>query len=324
VDATDRAALTEARDRILATHGAIHGVVHSALVLEDVTLARMDEAALFRALDAKTRTSVCLGEVFGGDDLDFMLFFSSVNSFVRAPGQANYAAGCMFKDAFAQRMARTVHYPVKIVNWGYWGTVGVGANEDIARRVAVYGLSSIDPERSLVAIERLLAAPGGQFAYLAVHRPITELGLPVAADPASAATHPAVLRPGNGAGSAIDSEARLADWLAADKSVATFELSSHLRGIAGTILGLREDQLDMPSRPFADAMLGALGMDSLLASNLRNHLLQELKVDIPVQVLIGEPVAVVVDQIHQQLLLRQLAAAPGERQIDGDFETLVF
>jgi hypothetical protein len=43
-----------------------------------------------------------------------------------------------------------------------------------------------------------------------------------------------------------------------------------------------------------------------------------------VQVLIGEPVAVVVDQIHQQLLLRQLAAAPGERQIDGDFETLVF
>jgi SAM-dependent methyltransferase len=122
----------------------------------------------------------------------------------------------------------------------------------------------------------------------------------------------------------IDPKARLAAWLAADKRLAMLELSAHLRGVAGEILGLREEELDSPSRPFPDAMLGALGMDSLLASNLRNHLLKDLEVDIPVQVLIGEPVSAVVDQIYQQLLLRQLSAAPADRQVDGDFETLVF
>ena len=709
VDATDPIALSETRARILAVHGAIHGVVHSALVLEDATLAQMDEAGLFRVLNAKTRTSVCLAEVFGGDALDFMLFFSSANSFVRAPGQANYVAGCLFKDALAQRLAGGVDYPVKIVNWGYWGSVGAVANEDIARRVAVHGLSSIDPARALAMIERLLAAPCAQLAYLAVHRPISALGLPVAADlawrAASAAVGaadavPALMRafgepapfardeihariearalpllwhrilasgllaaepgaetparyrivgeggrqarwlreslsrlgaagaiviaddgavvatldedaataearwsalraeadgsdsrgwlvaidttlgalpdilaerrfatevlfpessmdlvegmykrdpavaafndalgalvaaharragadglrlieigagtgasterilarlkseglrpaeyvytdvskaflfhaetrygagadflrydlldieaplpagsphagrydvaiaanvlhatcdivatlrnakallrrgglllineiaenslmlhltfglldgwwlqrdpglrapggpalspegwrralaaagfapvaspmaplhrlgyqivvaqsdggiltarassvsvpapPAAGADAGPDTKTRVAAWLAADRAVATRELRLHLRGIAGAILGLREDELDAPSRPFADAMLGALGMDSLLASNLRNQLLKELEVDIPVQVLIGEPVAAVVDQVYQYLLLRQLSASPGDRQVDGDFETLVF
>lgn len=182
VDATDPVALAAARTHILAVHGAIHGVVHSALVLQDGTLAQMDEATLFRVLDAKTRTGVCLTEVFGADPLDFILFFSSANSFVRAPGQANYVAGCMFKDALAQRMASTVPYPVKIVNWGFWGSVGAVANEDVARRVAVYGLSSIDSAEGLDAIERLLVAPCQQLVHLAVHRPIVSLGVPVAPD----------------------------------------------------------------------------------------------------------------------------------------------
>ncbi len=182
VDATDREALSQVRTRIVDAFGAIHGVVHSALVLKDASLAQMGEETLFHALDAKSRTSVRLAVVFAADPLDFMLFFSSANSFLRAPGQANYVAGCLFEDAFAQTLARTLPYPVKVVNWGYWGSVGVVADAAIAQRVAAFGLSSIDPARALPALADLLAAPGGQFAYLAVHRPLAALGVPIAAD----------------------------------------------------------------------------------------------------------------------------------------------
>ena len=43
---------------------------------------------------------------FGQEALDFVVFFSSLQSFSKAAGQSNYAAGCTFKDAFASRLAK--------------------------------------------------------------------------------------------------------------------------------------------------------------------------------------------------------------------------
>ena len=98
-DAADRAALEHARDAVLAEHGAIHGVVHAAIALLDKSVAQMDEARLRAGLAAKVGASVRIGQVFGAQPLDFMLFFSSLAGFVRAAGQGGYAAGCTFKDA---------------------------------------------------------------------------------------------------------------------------------------------------------------------------------------------------------------------------------
>ena len=39
--------------------------------------------------------------------LDFVLFFSSLVSFIKNPLQSHYASGCTFKDAFAGQLART-------------------------------------------------------------------------------------------------------------------------------------------------------------------------------------------------------------------------
>ncbi|WP_230646936.1 SDR family oxidoreductase, partial [Bradyrhizobium sp. Leaf401] len=100
-DAGDEASLTRAYETIKARHGQIHGVVHSALVLRDKSLANMDEATFVAALSAKVDVSVRMAQVFGREALDFVLFFSSMQSFSRAAGQSNYASGCNFADAFA-------------------------------------------------------------------------------------------------------------------------------------------------------------------------------------------------------------------------------
>ncbi|MEM7395935.1 MAG: SDR family NAD(P)-dependent oxidoreductase, partial [Verrucomicrobiota bacterium] len=165
-DATDpesmKAAVAQATERF----GPIHGVFHSAITLKDKTLENMDEATLRMATDAKIRGSAVLVQVFENHALDFMMFFSSALSFSGNAGQANYAAGCTFKDAYAHAIAARVRFPVKIMNWGYWGTVGIVASELYNKRLAAAGLFSIQPEQGMEAVERLLSSPATQTMFI--------------------------------------------------------------------------------------------------------------------------------------------------------------
>ncbi|WP_158754555.1 SDR family NAD(P)-dependent oxidoreductase, partial [Dyella sp. S184] len=167
-DATDLASMQQARAQILARFPAIHGVVHAAIVLLDKSLAQMDEELLLAGLAAKIDVSVRMLQVFGSQPLDFMLFCSSLLSFIKAAGQSNYAAGCTFKDAYSLQLAKRLPYPVKVLNWGYWGSVGVVASPAYRERMAQQGIGSIEPEEGMRAIAQLLAAPVPQLGFLKV------------------------------------------------------------------------------------------------------------------------------------------------------------
>ncbi|MEX3611469.1 MAG: SDR family NAD(P)-dependent oxidoreductase [Burkholderia sp.] len=169
-DAGDRLALSRARDTILQRHGRIHGVVHSALVLQDSSLARMHEATLQSALRPKLDVSLRIAQVFAADALDFVLFFSSMMSFSRAAGQGNYAAGCTFKDALAQALGRRWPCAVKVMNWGYWGSVGVVADARYQERMSRAGIGSIEAEEAMAALERLLGGPDAQLGLIKLSR----------------------------------------------------------------------------------------------------------------------------------------------------------
>ncbi|WP_115460543.1 SDR family NAD(P)-dependent oxidoreductase, partial [Enterobacillus tribolii] len=168
-DAADAQALDAARETIVARFGAIHGVVHATIVLADRTLAMMDEPCFAAVLQAKTVTADNMDAVFGALPLDFMLFFSSIQSLSRSLGQSNYAAGCCYIDALAHNM-RSRAYPVKVMSWGYWGGVGVVAQDSYRARMAQLGFGSIEPEDAMPALERLLAYPGGQMAFVKTTR----------------------------------------------------------------------------------------------------------------------------------------------------------
>jgi acyl transferase domain-containing protein/acyl carrier protein/SAM-dependent methyltransferase len=175
-DATDLQALERARETILERYGVIHGVVQSAIVLQDQSIARMDESTFRSTLSAKVDVSVNMEQVFGGETLDFMLFFSSLISFVKTPGQSNYSAGCTFKDAFAQRLQQERSYPVKIMNWGYWGSVGIVADEEHKKRMARMGAASIEPEEGMASLQSFVNSALSQVALVKVLAEVAELG----------------------------------------------------------------------------------------------------------------------------------------------------
>jgi hypothetical protein len=109
---------------------------------------------------------VRLAQVFGREPLDFMLYFSSLQSFIKAPGQSNYAAGCTFTDAFAEWQSGNADYAVKVMNWGYWGSVGIVAGAEYRDRMTQAGVGSIEPREGMLALEQLLASPLPQVALV--------------------------------------------------------------------------------------------------------------------------------------------------------------
>lgn len=165
-DASDRSSLQLAYDAAKKRFGRIDGVVHSAIVLADQSLANMDEARFRSALVAKVDTSVNMAELLAGETPDFVLFFSSMNAFMKSAGQSNYAAGCTFMDAYAHQLAARSPYPVKTMNWGYWGGVGVVASDAYQERMAQMGIGSIEPEEAMEALGGLLSGPLNQLALL--------------------------------------------------------------------------------------------------------------------------------------------------------------
>jgi acyl transferase domain-containing protein/tryptophanase/acyl carrier protein len=165
-DATDVAALERARESVLELHPTIHGVVHSAIVLRDQSLSRMEESTFRASLAAKVDVSVNLDRVFGNGELDFMLFFSSIISVVKSPGQSNYAAGCTFKDSFAHRLQQQRPYPAKIMNWGYWGNVGVVADESYKKIMRQMGIGSIEPHEGMSSLQVLIGSGLHQLAIM--------------------------------------------------------------------------------------------------------------------------------------------------------------
>jgi polyketide synthase PksN len=170
-DAADPGQLDRVRREVLRRHGAVHGVVHSAADTADRTVALLEEADLGVALRAKAGVSVSAGEVFGGDDLDFLLFFSSFASFVRLPGNAGYTAGSAVEDAVAHRLRRTAGFPVKVVHWGYWGTIGAGADPATRQTMRRMGQGTIEPAEAMQVLEKLLTGPVDELIMLhTLHR----------------------------------------------------------------------------------------------------------------------------------------------------------
>ena len=168
-DARDAEALQRAYDAIKHQHDGIHGVVHSVIDLRDQRLDNMDEASFRAAFSAKVDVSAAMAHVFRQEPLDFVLFFSALTGFFKPEGQSNYAAGCTFQDAFAHWLTRewtnTDGRPaIKIMNWGYWGHVGVVASRAYRDRTARAGIGSIEPPEAMDALETLLAAPVHQIA----------------------------------------------------------------------------------------------------------------------------------------------------------------
>lgn len=171
-DATKKADLEAASLAIKQRFGEVNGVVHAAIILKDQSLVRMEESTFLAGLSAKVDISVRLAQVWAQEALDFILFFSSMISFSRPAGQSNYASGCVFKDAFAHQLENAGNCAVKVMNWGYWGSVGIVSSAKYQEIMRREGLGSIEPDEGMAALGKLMAWSIPQMVFLKTLKPM--------------------------------------------------------------------------------------------------------------------------------------------------------
>ncbi|KAL8848143.1 MAG: hypothetical protein Q9221_006829 [Calogaya cf. arnoldii] len=108
-DITDRKAVQNAYQTICTTMPPIAGVAQGAMVLQDMMFADMDLDAVERVMKPKVHGSIYLDEIFHDSPLDFFIFFSSVAAISGNKGQSIYGAANTFMHALAaQRRQRGV------------------------------------------------------------------------------------------------------------------------------------------------------------------------------------------------------------------------
>ena len=155
-DVADPEAMAGAVAETLGHYGVIHGVVHTAFDFRRDALVTQDESVFHAALQAKCRGALALSAAVHELPLDFLLFFSSIQSLTADRGQAHYAAASNFLDAQVDVLAEQAPFPVRCIQWGYWGH-GPAAGPEMREQLEMQGFRNIEPAVGLAAC---LEVPG--------------------------------------------------------------------------------------------------------------------------------------------------------------------
>jgi acyl carrier protein len=251
--------------RVLAVAAAelapIRGLVHAAGVIGQEPLATLTPAALAEVWRPKVAGALALDAATRELPLDFFVLFSSIAAVWGAKGQAHYAAANHALDALAHRR-RALGLPALSVNWGPW-TGGGMAGEAEREWLARLGVKPLAPAAALLALDRLLAGGAAQATVASIDwsvfkdvfeargpRPfLANVGTPAAA---AAATGPST---------EVEALGRVP---AAERKE---KLEAYLQGHVAAVLGFKDGR-----RPDVRQGFFALGMDSLMAVELRNRL----------------------------------------------------
>jgi acyl transferase domain-containing protein/NADPH:quinone reductase-like Zn-dependent oxidoreductase/acyl carrier protein len=280
-------------------HGAIAGVIHSAMVLDDGMIIGLTPERLHSVLAPKVDGMRALAAATEGHGLDYLVAYSSTTTLVGSPGQAAYvAANAYLEGAVLELRARGM--PALAVCWGAISDVGVIARtQGLGERLrASTGVAGVPAREALEHLGALLAAPRAAPAissYSVLRWSPSAAKLATLRAPYFGQVFgPGAQRMGAGGEDALD-------FAKLPREEAQRRLAEVVREEVARILRLPVEEVD-PDRPLID-----VGLDSLMALELRLMLEKRTGLELPMLALGG-------GRSVQELVSRMLAShAGGER-----------
>ncbi|NER45916.1 MAG: amino acid adenylation domain-containing protein, partial [Symploca sp. SIO1A3] len=275
VDVSDSRELRQLWTELQETMPPIKGVIHGAGVLDDGLVQDQSWERFAKVMGPKVQGGWNLHWLTQDSELDFFICFSSAAAVFGSVAQSNYAAANAFLDGLcAYRLS--IGLPGLSLNWGPWRDGGMAADmsQNLKTRLAQMGLKLISPEQGLQVLEQQLGNRG-QVGAVAFDWDILSQMLNPKEKAFFAELLPLKIR---ARVSAQDEKgATLRRRLEEVSEGERIELLQQaVQAEVAHILGL--SATDKP-----DLQLGffELGMDSLMALELRNRLAQLLGVNLP-------------------------------------------
>ncbi|MEO8900003.1 MAG: SDR family NAD(P)-dependent oxidoreductase [Polyangiaceae bacterium] len=252
----------------------LRGIIHSAGALDDGALLQQSWARFVVPLHAKVDGAWALHVGSVNRRLDFFVLYSSVASVLGSSGQANHSAANAFLDALAAHR-RALGLPAISISWGAWSEIGAAADRRVDERVGAFGLGVITPQHGLELLDEATRSDAAHVAAVPViwkrfleQRSANGRALfarlaeqRVTSAVASVTEHAAPA-------GALDLEALMDASSARRYSVLLAFVTEHVARVIGVPRG---------SLIAADQPLNELGLDSLMAVDLRNRLSRGLR-----------------------------------------------
>ena len=293
-DVADRDAMGRLFARLLDDGTPIRGVVHAAAAIGFQPLAQLTPGELSAALRAKVQGSWVLHELTRATELDLFVMFSSGTTVFGAKGLAGYATANQFLGALACHRA-SLGLPATCVDWGAWSEIrllGGAAHNGVEQlgfrtmtdAAAFDILSGLVHERVPQCMVAGIDWPVACAAYQA-YGPrafLEDFARDVAAPAVAVRAVTAPTEP---------------DLLTALALVPPRERRDRVAGV------VREELarvLGLPGAQSVDTAQGffELGLDSLMAMQLRRRLTARVGVDLPATITFNYPsVAVLTDHL---------------------------
>ncbi|KAI1808969.1 beta-ketoacyl synthase domain-containing protein [Daldinia bambusicola] len=286
LDISDREALHRVYQQITTHMPPIAGIANAAMVLRDKPFSSMVLEDFNVVLGPKVRGSENLDKLFYSTDLDFFIMFSSMSRVVGNAGQSNYAAANMFMVSLAAKrrkrgVAASVIDIARFKGFGYvWRRQQPGMESHVAKN-GYMALS--EPDFHSIFAEAIESGRPNSSSSPTMHT-----GLAVLSDAfwrrVPRLSH--YVKPENRKSkaenhkeTAVNVQKQLANVPNEQEalSVLAFEFSKKL----GIMLQIPSDKIS------GDTPLVSLGIDSLVAVEIRSWFLKELLVDIPVLSILG-------------------------------------
>ncbi|NES81718.1 MAG: SDR family NAD(P)-dependent oxidoreductase, partial [Moorea sp. SIO2B7] len=299
-DVSDWESMTRVVANIEQLNRPLAGIIHSAGMLSDGMLQNQNWPSFDKVMSPKVQGAWHLHQLTQNQQLDFFVMFSSIASLFGSPGQGNHSAANGFLDGLAY-YRRSLGLPGLSINWGIVGEVGEAAERGADVSLQKKGLGAIAPAQVLESLELLMSGTDDTevgvvpIDWLALEERIAEW--PFLADWQELTASMAATKREN--------DSILQRLKAVSLEERESILMEYLVGKIAKILAMSASQIDV-AQPLID-----MGLDSLMAGELRNLLKRQLGWDIPFQKIFGgastaQIADLVNDQITQQLLLEEI------------------
>lgn len=293
-DVADEAAARELVAQLRSEGTPVGGLVHAAGILDEGVVRSQTPTRIDRVLHPKVDGACAWLSALKDESEAWWMSFASMAGVVGSPGQAGYAAANTYLDALAHHeMARG--RTMWSLDWGPWAAGLAGAMTATAKaRLVGLGLRSMETAEALQALPRALGEQpqpiivDADWATLRGDEPA-----PLLAEVAPRATK--------------RSASGLVRRLGTTRGRARREmLVDALRDEVGRVLGRADGSQIEAARPLQD-----LGMDSLMAVQLRNGLSKSLGVTLPATLIFEHPtIEGLADHLLGRLDLDEAAPSP--------------